>query len=109
MTDDLETYRLAAARRDRQFATLVTLVVGLAAEEYPDELRSALSKVFDVAGLGAAQAELERRLAAQYQAVSVLEDRVRELERRLERQPAAGAVEANGHPKKGMLGTRGKA
>lgn len=43
-----EMKRALANFRDRQFADLVTLVIGLAARTHPEELRAAIASVFDL-------------------------------------------------------------
>jgi hypothetical protein len=43
-----ELLRAAAQLRDRQLAGMVAVVIGLAAETHPEELRAALGKVFDL-------------------------------------------------------------
>lgn len=111
--DDVETYRLAAGKRDRQFAVLLTMVVGLAAEEYPDELRAALAKVFDVDGLERRHAELQRKVAVMDQTAILLEERIRRLDDRLQKaeqryEVADCAKSVNDERPKGMLGNRGK-
>ncbi len=46
-----ELYRAVANCRDRQIAEFLTLAVGLAAERYPNEIRKALSQVFDLSAV----------------------------------------------------------
>ncbi len=43
--------RAIAHARDRLFADLLVLTIGLAAETHPEELRQALVKVFDMSGV----------------------------------------------------------
>lgn len=56
--DDV-TERLAFYR-DREFASLVLVVIGLVAETHPEELRAALGRAFDLAAVE----EQHRRVAA---------------------------------------------
>lgn len=60
MSDD-EALAALSSHRDRKFAELLTVAIGLAAEQAPDVLRAALAKVFDFTGIEQRAAEAERR------------------------------------------------
>lgn len=78
--------------RDGQFAGLVTVLVGLAAETHPEELQQALSRVFDLSAVEeSAKQAAERLRAYQSEATQVhrlvgqLKDEAVRLEDKVER------------------------
>ncbi len=61
MTIEPEILRSALAHyRDRQFADMLVIVIGLAAETHPEEMRKALARVFDLSAVE----ETTRRMMA---------------------------------------------
>jgi hypothetical protein len=71
-----------------QFAELVTLVVGLAAETHPEELRRALQNVFDLSCVEQSLERIMQRLQGAHQEALETADKVRQLRRDLERAEA---------------------
>ena len=75
-----DAVRELEAHRDWRFAFWLVLTIQLVAEKYPDELRAAIGKAFDLSGYEREVAALGRRYQRALRLMEVLEERVRELE-----------------------------
>lgn len=111
MPDETELLDAIKNYRDREFASIITVMVGIAAETHPEALRAALGKVFD---LGALESEAKRLagvlqqrrdeahqvlelLRAVYRGLDLIEERLDGLEYRAEKLERAAV---NGKPQR---------
>lgn len=75
--EEEELARRSLARwRDGSFAGLVTVIIGLAAETHPEEIRQALSKVFDMKAAEEACERVMRLASAAAENASRARDRI---------------------------------
>ena len=74
--------RRLADERDAQMAACLTLWIGLAAEQYPDELRRAIGKVFSLEAVEESAKRLMNTLATLQEQVRDLNLEVRRLKRK---------------------------
>ncbi len=68
-----------------QLAALLTLVMGLAAEKYPEEIRAAVGQVFDLTAVEATTRQMMAKLQAAQEEEQALRHRLADLARQVER------------------------
>lgn len=86
MSDDErdDAFRALGRVRDSQIADLLTLVVGIAAEKNPEQLRAALEQVFDLTPIQYSHDRMMLTLANAQKAIERAAQLIRELERQLD-------------------------
>lgn len=81
--DREDAFRALGRVRDTQIADLFTLIVGIAAEKNPTELRTALAQVFDLSAIESSHDRMMLVLTKAHETIDSLTARVRELERQV--------------------------
>lgn len=88
--------RVVASCRDRQFAELVVMILGLAAETHGDLVRAALARVFDLSEVEKKANEMMARIQTMGQQSQHITDGIRRAEMKLEKlQTMLDAVDVN--------------
>lgn len=96
MTDRDDLLEKLSRFRDQQFATLVTMIIGLACEQHPEEMRNALSRVFDIQPIKDQYEGMHRQLMMLRQDIEAAREELRIIKDEMRKTPKSPHP-LNGH------------